>query len=218
MHFTLVAYFQLHFRQFYHESILYGPWLDCFHQQTELGPYWVTLSGGIRDIAWRQILKWNNQQMITNIYHLEIADTLQGDRTIIVPSPWGYHMMTVRCPYDFMGSSGASATLRAPYDYRKSLRSFLGQNDNLKPCVVLTITLRCPYGDRTMSLWCVYGLRAYDFFQICHCAELNKIVEATVPVNPYDDGKVSLRRPHGNGDLDIVRALYTRRKANVTEA
>ena len=59
------------------------------------------------------------------------------------------------------------------------------------------------------------GLR---FFQICHCAELNKIVEATMPVNPYDDRKASLRRPHGNGGLDIVRASYTRRMANVTEA
>ena len=39
-----------------------------------------------------------------------------------------------------------------------------------------------------------------------------------MPVNPYDNRKVSLRRPHGNGDLDIVRTLYTRRKANVTEA
>ena len=57
-----------------------------------------------------------------------------------------------------------------------------------------------------------------QFFQICHCAELNKIVEATMPVNPYDDRKVSLRRPQGNGDLDIVRASYTRRKANVTQA
>ena len=37
-------------------------------------------------------------------------------------------------------------------------------------------------------------------------------------VNLYDDRKVSLRRPHGNGDLDMVRASYTRRKANVTEA
>ena len=55
------AFFLLHFRQFYHGSILYGPWLDCFHQQTELGPYWVILSGGIRDIAWRQMLKWNKQ-------------------------------------------------------------------------------------------------------------------------------------------------------------
>ena len=36
-------------------------------------------------------------------------------------------------------------------------------------------------------------------------------------VNSYDDCKVSLRRPHGNGDLDIVLASYTRRKANVTE-
>ena len=39
-----------------------------------------------------------------------------------------------------------------------------------------------------------------------------------MPVNPYDDRKVSLRRPHGNGDFDIVRASYTRRMANVTEA
>ena len=59
------------------------------------------------------------------------------------------------------------------------------------------------------------GLR---FFQICHCAELNKIIEAMMPVNPYDDRKVSLLRRHGNGDLDIVRASYTRHKANVTEA
>ena len=69
-----------------------------------------------------------------------------------------------------------------------------------------------------MSLRCVYGLRAYVFFKICHCAELHKIVEATMPVNPHDDRKVSLRRPHGNDDLDIVGASYTRRKANVTEA
>ena len=56
------------------------------------------------------------------------------------------------------------------------------------------------------------------FFQICHCAELNNIVEATMPINQYDDHKVSLRRRHRNGDLDIVRASYTHHKANVTEA
>ena len=39
-----------------------------------------------------------------------------------------------------------------------------------------------------------------------------------MPVNPYNDRNVSLRRPYGNGDLDIVGASYTRRKANVTEA
>ena len=39
-----------------------------------------------------------------------------------------------------------------------------------------------------------------------------------MPVNPYDDRKVSLWRPQGNSDLDSVRASYTRRKANVTEA
>ena len=85
--------------------------------------------------------------------------------------------------------------------------------------------MRCPHDHRvvpvrgsydvtTMSLRAT-GLRS---FQICHCAELNKIVEATMPVNPCNDRKVSLQRPHGNGVLDIVRALHTRRKANVTEA
>ena len=44
------------------------------------------------------------------------------------------------------------------------------------------------------------------------------MVEAKMPVNPYDDCKVSLPKPKGNGDLDMVRASYTRHKANVTEA
>ena len=44
------------------------------------------------------------------------------------------------------------------------------------------------------------------------------MAEATMPVNPYNDRKVSLRRLHGKGDLDIVRASHTRRKANVIEA
>ena len=69
-----------------------------------------------------------------------------------------------------------------------------------------------------MLLRCVHGLRAYDIFQICHCAELNKIVETTMPVNLCDDRKVSLWKPHENSDLDIVRAWYTCQKANVTEA
>ena len=36
-----------------------------------------------------------------------------------------------------------------------------------------------------------------------------------MPVNPYDDRKVTLRRPHGNGDLDIVRTSYTPLGGNV---
>ena len=39
-----------------------------------------------------------------------------------------------------------------------------------------------------------------------------------MPVNPYDDRKLLLRWPHGNGDLNIVGASYTRRMVNVTEA
>ena len=83
---------------------------------------------------------------------------------------------------------GLPATIARVYDH------FWAKNDTLKSCVVLTITARCPYGVRTMSLQCVYGLRAYDYFKICHYVELNKIVEATMSVNPYDDRKVSLWR------------------------
>ena len=59
------------------------------------------------------------------------------------------------------------------------------------------------------------GLR---FSKICHCAVLNKIVEATIPMNPYNDRTVWLRWPLGKGDLDIIRASLTHRKANITEA
>ena len=38
-----------------------------------------------------------------------------------------------------------------------------------------------------------------------------------MPVNPYDDRKVTLRRRHGNGNLDIVRTSYTRRNASGVE-
>ena len=130
-------------------------WLDCFHQQTELCPYWVTLSGGIRNITWRQILKWNKQLMISRK-----ANARSSCHRLRVTAGWPSDVHTILWALQ----RHRTATLRAPYDYRKSVRSFLGQDDNLKPCVVLTIIVRCPYGDHTMSLRCVYGLRAYDFF------------------------------------------------------
>ena len=39
---------------------------------------------------------------------LKIVDTSQGDHTIIVQSPRGYHRVTVRCPYDFIGPARPS--------------------------------------------------------------------------------------------------------------
>ena len=59
----------------------------------------------------------------------------------------------------------------APYDYRKSLRSFLGQDDklNLKPCVVLTITVH----GRTGIVQCHcdvstgYGLTIFSNLSLC---------------------------------------------------
>ena len=72
----------------------------------------------------------------------------------------------------------------------------------------------CPHDQRALPLrgscdQTVMYLRATDlrFFQICHSAELGKIVEATMPVDPYDDDWVSLRWPNGKDDLDIKRAL-----------
>ena len=47
MHFTLVHIFNRTSDNFIMEAYSMG----CFHQQTELGLYLVTLSGSIRDIA-----------------------------------------------------------------------------------------------------------------------------------------------------------------------
>ena len=138
---------------------------------------------------------------------LEIVNTSQGDRTIIVPSPWGYRRVTVRCPYDFVGPARASYG-----DLAGSLRLSQESTIIFGPKRQSKI-VRCPHDHRVVPLRGSYNVTAMclratglRFFQICHCAELNKIVEATMPVNPYDDRKATLRRPHGNGDLDIVRA------------
>ena len=55
------------------------------------------------------------------------------------------------------------------------------------------------------------GLR---FFQNLSECGVNKIVEATMPVNPYDDDWVSLRYPNGKDDLDIVRASKKKSEGN----
>ena len=73
--------------------------------------------------------------------------------------------------------------------------------------------MRSPHNQRAVSIWVSCDLPAMclratilRFFKTCHSVELNKIVEATMPVNLYDAHKVSLRWLHGKGDLDIVRA------------
>ena len=49
---------------------------------------------------------------------------------------------------------------------------------------------------------CATGLRISKFF---NSGELNKIVEATMRVSPYDDGWVCMRWQIGKDDLNIVR-------------
>ena len=101
---------------------------------------------------------------------------------------YGHYKGTVRRP------CGLPTTIARDYDHFCQSKIVRGPYDH---CVV---PLRGSY-DVTTTCLRATGLR---FFQTCHCAELNKIVEATMPVNPYDGRKVSLRSPHGNGDLDIV--------------
>ena len=88
--------------------------------------------------------------------------------------------------------------LRVPNDYLKSLRSFFCPNDYLN--------LEFP----SRSACCARTRGSCNLPAMClvifHSLELNKIVEATMCVNLYDDCTVSLQRPHGKGDLDIIRA------------
>ena len=154
--------------------------------------------------------------MITNIYPSEnwwhVARRPHDHCAIALGLPQDDRPMSVR----FYGSCKGIVRWPCwlPTTFARVYNQFWAKNYNQKLYVVLTITLRWPYGHRTMCLRAT-GLR---FFQICHCADLNKIVEANMPVNPYDDCKVFLPRPHGNGDLDIVWASYTHCKANVIEA
>ena len=66
-----------------------------------------------------------------------------------------------------------------------------------------------------MSLRCVYGLTIFSNLSLCGVKQNLRGHDAR---KSDDDRKVSLLRPHRDGDLDIVGASYTRRKANVTEA
>ena len=153
--------------------------------------------------------------MITNIYpsgncwhvarrphdHCAIAFGLpQDDRPMSVRF-YGPCKSIVRWPYEHL------TTIARVYNH------FGSKNDKSK-------IVHCPYDHREVPVPGSYAVTAICLratgLQICHCAELNKIVEATMPINP--DCKVSLRRQHWNDDLDIKRASYTRLKANVNEA
>ena len=81
---------------------------------------------------------------------------------------------------------------REPYDYPKSQQSsydFFDPNNHLKPYVVRTISARHLCGGRPAIVQCYLRVpMGYGrFFKIYHSAELNKTVEATAPVNPYDN-------------------------------
>ena len=97
-------------------------------------------------------------------------------------------------------------SLQVPYDYLRSLRSFLTPKCQSRilqcPQDQSAIPVRGSCDLLAMFLWAT-GLR---FFKMCHSAELNKIVQATMSVNPYDDRRVSYGDAHGKGDLDIVWA------------
>ena len=100
---------------------------------------------------------------------LKIDDTSQGIQ-IIVPSPWGYRRVTVRCPYDFIGPARPSCG-----DLAGSLRLLQESTIIFGPKMSIkngALSPPSPYGARTRVIRCYCnvstGLR---FFQICHCAE-----------------------------------------------
>ena len=102
---------------------------------------------------------------------LEIVDTSQGNRTIIVPSPWGYHRMTVRCPYDFIGPAKASCG-----DLAGSLRLSQESTIIFGPRWQSN-TLRCPHdhnavpvrGSYDVTAMCLQatGLRFFSNLSLC---------------------------------------------------
>ena len=87
------------------------------------------------------------------------------------------------------------------------------------PCRFLACALRA--GLVRCHLRHVYGLRTYDFSNLYNFP-LNKIVEATEPVNPYENLTAASclrteasQRPHGKGDTGRIRAPWTHRRPNV---
>ena len=86
----------------------------------------------------------------------------------IVRKPHSYSaIFTISVP---KSHDAHAMSMRAPYDYLKSLRPYYYLNS----CGVLTISVRCPYGDHAINLRCIYGLRACDVYKICQSAKLTK--------------------------------------------
>ena len=124
-----------------------------------------------------------------------------------MPSPWGYSRMSALCKCDFMNTAWAlCGDLAGFLQLSQEHTIIFGPKNYLKSWVFLTITLRCPYEDHLM-LPAMLPTMCLRFFKICHSVALfNKIIEATMSVNPYDDHTVSLHRPHRKGDLEMVQA------------
>ena len=113
----------------------------------------------------------------------------------MVWSPWDCHKITALHPCNFMGTVRAPCGNRAiavwgPYDYSKepiiTIRFFVPKIHQKS----------CPHDRRAASVRCLCGdcamlptwFRACDFFFFfCKSVELNKIIEATAPVNPYNN-------------------------------
>ena len=99
---------------------------------------------------------------------LEIVDTSQGDRTIIVPLPWGYRRMTVRGLYDFMGPAKASFS-----DLAGSLQLSQESTIIFGPILNPALSSRSPCGARTGIVRCHcdvstgYGLMIFSNLSLC---------------------------------------------------
>ena len=135
-------------------------------------------------------------------------------------SPLDCRTMTAEYPCHFTGTArvpcgNLAIAVRGPYDHRKSLRSscdFLFQNDQLKPCILRTIAVRPPCGARKGFVRCSYNVstgNGLTILNFLYNPELNKILEATATLRRPKTVRyrtASVRRPHGYGNLGIVRS------------
>ena len=126
---------------------------------------------------------------------------------------YGHCTSTVRRPCD-----SRAGAVRSSHEPTVIGRFFLFQNDPQKPCVLRTIAVR-PSGDaRSGIVRCSYDVSTGYVFTILiflYSSELNKIAEATTILRRQKTVRyrtISVRRPHENGKLGIVRS---RRRPNV---
>ena len=143
---------------------------------------------------------------------LQIVDTWHGHSIVIVPliSPLDYRGMTARCSCNFMSTAWASCGNFAPRFLAiiSRVTIIIIRAPKWQSMISLVLSSRSAYSSHIGIVCCYCDVSIYNdfaFFQNCHGVELNKIIEATMPINLYAYRMVYLWRPRGEGEWDVVR-------------